>query len=231
MPHAATDPRSRRGSHSHLRLLRAREQQRQDELGEALRVGARGEAEREVVARIGVVILARKVLERPPDPELELRRRAGAAHEARVEHVRVPHVHLDVAVVRMLEGVGHLPRQRCGAERPLVGAAAERERLRATDLLVEEFRRARKLAIAVADVKVPRPQLKQHARPIVSRLERALHVADQRVGASLAPCQLLEQRPSWRHPRAWRWLRQRRIPSRSRGSRANSRRTRWQLPS
>ena len=34
--------------------------------------------------------------------------RAARSGEARAQHVRVVHLHLDVPVVRVLEGVGHL---------------------------------------------------------------------------------------------------------------------------
>ena len=40
--------------------------------------------------------------------EVRVRVRVGAAPEARLQHVRVAHDHLDVPVVRVLEGVGHL---------------------------------------------------------------------------------------------------------------------------
>eukprot|EP00964_Phaeocystis_antarctica_P138096 scaffold102754_cov63-Phaeocystis_antarctica.AAC.2 len=62
----------------------------------------------------------------------------------------------------------------------------------------------RRLAAAHANVQVPCRQHEQQARAVVPRLERAVHVADQRVRVRLALRELLEQRAAWRQSRTWR---------------------------
>ena len=62
---------------------------------------------------------------------------------------------------------------------------------------------------APADVQVPCRQQEQQARAVVPRLERAVHVADQRVRVRLALRELVEQRAAWWQARARRQRRQR----------------------
>ena len=62
---------------------------------------------------------------------------------------------------------------------------------------------------APADVQVPCGQQEQQARAVVPRLERAVHVADQRVRVRLALRELVEQRAAWWQTRARRQRRQR----------------------
>ena len=97
-----------------------------------------------------------------------------------LRHVGIAHVHLDVAVVRVLEGVNNL--------------------------VAEEAGDPSKLALAAPDVQVPRRHLQQQALAVEPALEGLLHVGDDRVRARRAGGELLgEGWPAGGQAAARRW--------------------------
>ena len=144
---------------------------RQGELLEAVEIGGIRKPNSQIVRLVVTVILTAKVIQRRANAEAQLERcgtagdgdacsdaRATCRADARrlqphAKHVGVRHVHLHVAVQRVLECVDHLR----GKEVSDAGEAA----------------------VALAYEQVARVELQHHFRAIEARVDRLAHIADQ----------------------------------------------------